>query len=230
MSIRGYVKRTKPAAWTTVAGAKPIRAFVAVRRPKRDRKPLQRGSKRVAARSKRKCAQDAVYGPLARQMVKEAQERGELCPVVQAIHKLTTGMKYGHLISAKLNEVHHIFGRQGKLLTWVPGLMPLSKQGHRWVHSNREKAKELGWLAPDGIWNDYERAVTYVASMGQRTAERMKTEDTNKDAGNDAVRLLVSCGKRNETADCPQQPQNPKQDNKNHVAKVNHNGTEGNTD
>jgi len=59
-------------------------------------------------------------------------------------------------------EVHHKFGRAGRLLLWTPGWIPVSKNGHRWIHDNPQVARDLGYFGPVGTWNDYKRAVAFV--------------------------------------------------------------------
>jgi hypothetical protein len=88
-----------------------------------------------------------------------ANVRGLLCVVVLKIPELRDGRLYGHPISAKLNEVHHIFGRKRELKMWKPGWMPVSKQGQRWIHAHVEAARARGWYAPRGYWDDPRRVL-----------------------------------------------------------------------
>lgn len=87
----------------------------------------------------------------------EARARGETCPVVAAVPELREGRKYGWPVSAKLSEVHHVYGRghggRGPLLSDRRLWMAVSKQGHRWVHSHPAEARARGWLAPAGRYN-----------------------------------------------------------------------------
>ena len=100
---------------------------------------------------KNKAAEKRLYRQEALAFVAAAIARGETCPVVDAIPELHNGMKYGHKISAKLNEVHHRQGRRGKLLRHQPLWMACSKQGHRWIHANTAEAARRGWLLSP--WN-----------------------------------------------------------------------------
>ena len=104
-------------------------------------------------RRRAKSREDRIYAKEARLFVKVARKAGLYCPVVQSVKELRESRRYGHPTSAKLNEVHHLFGRLGDLLRWQPGWIALSKAGHRWVHNNPAKARELGFLCEIGDWN-----------------------------------------------------------------------------
>lgn len=56
-------------------------------------------------------------------------------------------------------EIHHKFGRVGRLLCWEPGWVPVSKEGHEWIHNNIKTAMELGLICETGHWNDYKKAL-----------------------------------------------------------------------
>ncbi len=156
MSLYGYKKKGGLANWMKVKGAKGVRS------PEK-KKRLTNGQRKRIGRSKAWKATNPIYVEEAREFVRAAIERGETCPVVEAIRKLRNGMKYGHPICARLNEVHHRFGRLGELLEWQPGWMAVSKQGHRWIHSNIEEAMKRGWIGPKGTWNDFEKAKASLA-------------------------------------------------------------------
>jgi hypothetical protein len=147
MSLREYKRRGKPALWLSVAGAKPVRGPVRVTTPS----PVR--TQRISPVSKIRRSEMAEYRKEAQAFVREVVSRGETCPVVEAVEELKNGRRYGCPVSAKLNEVHHKFGRCGKLLLWKPGWLCLSKAGHRWVHQNIEKARECGWICGRGDWN-----------------------------------------------------------------------------
>lgn len=138
MSLRGYTKKSKPALWATI-------------HPPRQR---EQRTKRVRAVSKRRQKVTAEYRRDARAFVKECNRLGMTCPVVDTIYELRTGKRYGHPISNKITEVHHQFGRLGGLLMWKPGWIGISKEGHRWVHAHPKEAREHGWIAPNGMWNN----------------------------------------------------------------------------
>lgn len=113
--------------------------------PGKPRKP-------VRAVSKRRQATSAEYRRLSRAFLDAERRAGKTCEIVDTIPELRDGQKYGHAISNRLAHTHHVFGRQGVLLTWVPGFKAVSAQGHRWIDANREAARAHGWLAPKGQW------------------------------------------------------------------------------
>jgi hypothetical protein len=53
----------------------------------------------------------------------------------------------------RATELHHRFGRAGKLLLWEPGFLAVSAQGHAWIDANRDEARKRGLLCPVGQWN-----------------------------------------------------------------------------
>jgi hypothetical protein len=94
-----------------------------------------------------------LYRVEAREFIRAAVARGETCPVVATVPELANGMKYGHPVSAKLNEVHHTHGRTGRLLRHQDWWLAVSKQGHRWIHANVQEARRRGWICSAGEWN-----------------------------------------------------------------------------
>jgi hypothetical protein len=184
MSLRGYVKKGKPAVWQSVSGAQPTRGPATFRksdeakradanaRRKAAHDDRQRGAlgsrrfafkarkdfKRVAPVSKRRQAVTAEYRREARAFVRAAVARGETCRVVAAIPELRDGMKYGWPVKRDLNEVHHTRGRAGSLLMDQRFWIPLSKAGHRWVHENMAEARAREWICEAGLWNKPERS------------------------------------------------------------------------
>lgn len=160
MSLYGYVRKSKPAVWTRNAAYR--------RQQQSERKQF----KRIVPVSKRRQLVTAEYRREARAFVKAAIKEGQCCPVFAAFETLPQEMqdflcfRYKGQIrrrSSKLNEVHHVFGRSGELLLWKLGWKAISKWGHRCVHAFPEEAKKRGWMAPDGIWNDFQRAQEYVS-------------------------------------------------------------------
>jgi hypothetical protein len=143
MSLRGYVKKTKPANWTV--------AFPATR---------SAAAFHGEVKKKRRPSVQHRYRREAREFVEA--HAGKSCPVWLSVPELRSGRKYGHPISGKVTEVHHRFGRVGRLLRWQAGWLGVSKQGHRWIHEHVEKARELGFVGPVGTWNDFERARAFM--------------------------------------------------------------------
>jgi hypothetical protein len=72
---------------------------------------------------------------------------------VAVIPELQAGFKYGHPISDRISQIHHMRGRLGTLLMDKRGWLPCSTQGHRWIDANKEKARELGFLCAKGLWH-----------------------------------------------------------------------------
>lgn len=137
MSLYGYKPKTKPALWTMMPNAAP-------------KAPKVREA-RIRPVSKRRQKVTAEYLREAREFVRKL--RGVPCPVVSTIPELRDGKRYGWPVSAKITEVHHTRGRVGGLLLEKRFWLGLSKAGHRWVHSNIEKARECGWICDKGLWN-----------------------------------------------------------------------------
>lgn len=130
-TLKPWERPKKPKAlWTTIPGWEP---------KEKTTKATKQASRQYAARAK--------------EFIHECVRRGETCPVVNAIDELRQGSKYGHPISSRLNEVHHKRGRRGDLLCDERFWMPVSKQGHRWIHEHPAEARRRGWLCEVGQWN-----------------------------------------------------------------------------
>jgi hypothetical protein len=161
MSLRGYVRKTRPAPWTTTPSEvrRRVKAETARLAAKRERAKARRnGYKRVPPVSKSRRSVLAEYRREARLFVAAAVALGETCPVVDGVPELRDGFKYGWPVSNKLVEVHHVRGRSGALLMDKTWWMAISKQGHRWVHQHPRQAAERGWLAGMGEWNRQEKS------------------------------------------------------------------------
>jgi len=135
MTLRGYKPKTRKAPWT-------------LNQPKPE--PVIKRTSRESERMKR---ERPIYLRDSSAFLRECRRAGMRCPVVNAIPELKNGRKFGHPISDKITETHHVFGRAGALYLWKPGWRGLSKEGHRWVHANKKEAIKRGWLAPPGLWN-----------------------------------------------------------------------------
>jgi hypothetical protein len=90
------------------------------------------------------------------------------CPVASTIPELRDGHKYGHRINRRITEVHHRFGRRGKLLLERRWFLGVSRLGHRWIHMHPEEAQKRGWIGPPGTWNDYERARKHAETLDNK--------------------------------------------------------------
>lgn len=140
-----YHPKTRPAPWTMV-------------HPRETKAKPQR----IRSVSKRHSALHAQYVKEAGAFVAAERKAGKTCPVVRAVPSLRNGVKYGHLISAKLTEVHHMAGRAGALLTFKPMWLAVSKQGHRWIHSNIEEARKMGFICGQGLWNNPRKVMAWL--------------------------------------------------------------------
>ncbi len=168
MSLYGYKKKHAPANWTTAFPSASVKAqhdkekaetTTKGRRVLVARKRIQRVSRRSQFRTEE-------YKDKALRFVMAAIDRGERCSVVASVPELRAGRKYGHPISDALNEVHHMRGRAGSLLTDERHWMAVSKQGHRWVHEHPAEARERGWFCPVGLWNVPDKIVEKNACLG----------------------------------------------------------------
>jgi hypothetical protein len=156
MSLYGYKAKTRPAPWTQVKpqatdqNPKTQRVNPVVLRSKPQ--VGQRQRKRVPSVSKGRQRTNAQYRKESQQFVEAVRDMGGRCPVVERVPELRNGRKYGHPICDRVTEVHHQRGRTGSLLLDKRGWIAVSKQGHRWVHQNVQKARELGFICDRGLW------------------------------------------------------------------------------
>lgn len=51
-------------------------------------------------------------------------------------------------------QCHHLRGRVGSLLMDKRFWLPVSAEGHNWIHENMEQARKLGFLCAKGQWNN----------------------------------------------------------------------------
>ncbi len=154
MSLRGYVKKGKPANWLSVAGAQRRREEMdAMAKGLRRQKPTNLKPLLKA----RKPGRGSGYSLAARAFVAAAAARGENCPVVAACPELAALRFYGHPVSRRLKAVHHSRGRghggRGPLLMDERFWIAMSTQGHRWVHDHPAWARERGFMCESGQWN-----------------------------------------------------------------------------
>ena len=50
-------------------------------------------------------------------------------------------------------QVHHVRGRLGKLLLDQMYWLPVSAEGHQWIHSHIQEARKMGYICAKGSWN-----------------------------------------------------------------------------
>jgi hypothetical protein len=153
MSLRGYVKKGKPAPWLAAFPEQSIKTMTKEEKVKTLRKFISPFSKKRQAASRE-------YPAAARQFVKDAIARGETCPVFDAYAQLPKECQAwlrqpwdGKLRCTRLNEVHHKRGRRGDLLMDKRHWLCLSKWGHRLVHAFPKVARDFGWLCEAGQYN-----------------------------------------------------------------------------
>lgn len=163
MSLPGYKPKHRPAPWKmaqelsggilggsmaqTLGQPSPAHGVKRYRR-------LPRVSKR-----RKKRGIWAQYPEFARGVVRKARADGRRCPVTLSIQSLRNGTKYGYPISSRIRHNHHVFGHgpNEELLMWDPGCFGVSVMGHRWIHSNIDEARNRGWYAPVGFWDNPRR-------------------------------------------------------------------------
>lgn len=113
--MKPWNKPKKPKAlWTTLPScSKEIERQESLREACKSARKAAKEiiKKRIAPVSKKRQATSKEYRERAAAFVKAAIGNGQVCEVVMTIPGLRDGMKYGHRISANLNEVHHKRGR-----------------------------------------------------------------------------------------------------------------------
>jgi len=178
MSLRGYVKKGKPANWTTTpkaiaqaqrdrlaklierngrqkvgtAAAIGRRVFAKIQADLAEIANSVKPRKRVRPVSKARAKQGRGYAAEKRAFVASERAAGKRCPV--------TG--------EPVTECHHRYGRRGRLLMWKPGWLAVSWEGHQFIHDHFACAVKAGWYGPVGTWNDYERAVEHERKLNEK--------------------------------------------------------------
>jgi hypothetical protein len=98
-------------------------------------------SKRIRARRPERAKQDRICNAEVAEWLKLPENMW--CKAMLAIN--------GHMKRA--TQCHHSRGRSGALLLDKRFWMPVSDAGHRWIHENVGKARELGLICEKGLWN-----------------------------------------------------------------------------
>jgi hypothetical protein len=149
--LRGYIKKTKPATWTTVPGAVTTQsakegnraavAFLKRKFPVKRQKPVRKVSKKLAPLKARYRARVKVW-------LEMPEHAWCVCCIARGRP------------TRPATECHHKFGRRGRLLLWEPGWRAVCSGCHEWIHRiNPVGAQEIGMLATAGAWENFERAV-----------------------------------------------------------------------
>lgn len=195
MSLRGYVKRTKPALWRSVAGGmKPRVAAPKPPKAKPDGKAmiLRRDAKRQADYAKWRLsdakgrAKDAKPG--TQNIVAANRPRQTVNPVstiraVQLREYRRTVKAWKALPENRMcrfpggcdrptSDNHHLRGKIGALLNDQRFWCPLCRAHHDWVRDHPIAARALGLLPPVGQWNtspeQYQETLDRNATLIQR--------------------------------------------------------------
>ena len=142
------------AATKTAKPAKPPRSWGEQLMAATEKRAIKKTwPKHIRPVSKRRQKATAEYRAKARAFVAADIAAGKRCPVVAMFPELRNGMKYGHPISDRLNEVHHRRGRVGALLLDERFWLAVSKEGHRFIHANIHAARLAGFICRPGEWN-----------------------------------------------------------------------------
>lgn len=136
MSLRSYVKKGRPALWTTMKhGSKPRRLAAQHPKAKPPRKRVNQVSDKQRARNRAYNARVKVW--------KLENPQCRACRV----------------LGEKVNpteDCHHKRGKLGKLLMDERHWIPMCRMHHDWIRDNPNLARALGLLAQPGQWNCYE--------------------------------------------------------------------------
>lgn len=166
VSLRGYVKKGKPALWKQmqdeageVTYALNVRAEVRrqerearrndenrrrrIEAIKRSREPKR---KRIAPMSEHRRAELLDYG-IARKLFLRQRPNCEACPKMVGMHPCVDARSH------PATDVHHKKGRQGKLLLNQKHWIPCCSHSHDFIHRNPAIARALDLLAQPGEWN-----------------------------------------------------------------------------
>lgn len=164
MSLYSYKPKTKPALWTQVGRVADLRQELAAANElmKSAKALLKKSRKRSAALRKR-----AKAAFLARRRGKVAAKRPKRLrarsSAMEARMKLYRAAKARFLAAypscqcgcgRKSKEIHHKFGRQGDLLLWETGWIPVCSYCHQFIHSNIDWARQRNLIACPGEWNN----------------------------------------------------------------------------
>src|SRR5271168_2584092 len=109
MALFGYIRKGKPAPWKEAFPAQ-VRTAAKEPKPKKVRKPIKQQST-VRSWETRK------YRSRSLKFLKQLVEANQRCPVTGA------ALMLGDV------QMHHKFGRRGKLLLWEPGWIAVSSVG-----------------------------------------------------------------------------------------------------
>lgn len=113
-------------------------------KPKKIQKPIKSNSDKRKAES---------YLYTKKRNIFMSKPENKYCPVCKAAYEGKIDINQidnNWLIKANkglilTTECHHIAGKKGKLLTYVPLFLAVSTIGHRWIHANPKESYKLGF-------------------------------------------------------------------------------------
>lgn len=131
MSIFRHPSRRRPALWTTMSGGLKPRTLA-----------KKAASKRLRPRSASMAKKMDLY-LVAKDKFLKARPWCFACKELRI-------MQQG---SHSATEVHHRFGRSGKLLLDESGWVGVCRTAHCYIHDHPAEARKVGLIAPAGQWN-----------------------------------------------------------------------------
>lgn len=155
MSLRGYVKKGRPALWTTMpGGSKPrvLNVRPQIAQEKRESKRADAFRKARIRDARRKLVRQVSDKQRGRNKAYKA-----VADVFKAFHPLCVCC--GPIFSRPprpTSDVHHQRGKLGPLLTDVRFFLPACRECHDWIGAHPSDARALGLLAQPGQRNRYE--------------------------------------------------------------------------
>lgn len=182
MSLRGYVKKGKPALWKQAADEAGVvdhfalaRAQYKAAKAERKRREASWGRLKREPKPRKRVKQVSDH---ARQRLEEYRKARAaylrdcpFCEVCVEINSLVgKPMESWHPDSPpepntvwtlpkkehEATDIHHVRGRAGPLLTDRRHFKATCRNAHDWIHAQPSLARALGLLAQPGQWNKYE--------------------------------------------------------------------------
>ncbi len=147
--LRGYVKKSKPALWTTVPSArKRLEAAAATRQAAKAARLAAKRGKAALEASRRRKPRPGAFKRISPVSKKRAGQRKEYLKLRDEFLMLRCRCERCGLAAT---EVHHKQGR-GKHYLEVATWAALCSKCHNYIHNNVADAKEDGWLIGGGDW------------------------------------------------------------------------------
>ncbi len=164
MSLRGYVKKTKPALWKQAADeAGVVDHFALARQQYKAAKVERRKREQFLAKLKRQPKQRKRVRQVSKHHAEELAEYRRRAPVYLNENPVCLACPKMVGVALVVDErphrsesVHHKRGRLGPLLLDERHWLPTCIHSHDWIHSNIALARSLDLIAQPGQWNRYE--------------------------------------------------------------------------